>query len=119
MVLAVFRTRWHRWWVMIAACAALGGCSFGLGRPSLTSPDPALKIPAMKQAAASRDTQAIPALLTALASHDPAVRFYANNALEAITGRHFGYVYYASRADRRTAIGRWRKWYAHAKMGAH
>ena len=118
MVPAEFRTRQHWWWLVVGVCAALGGCSFGLGRPSLTSPDPALKIPAMKQAAASRNTQAIPALLTALASHDPAVRFYANNALEVITGRHFGYVYYASRADRRAAIGRWCQWYAHCKPGA-
>ena len=119
MVLARFSIKQHRWWLVLVVCAGLGGCSFGLGRPSLTSPDPALKIPAIKQAAASRNTHAIPALLAALSSHDPAVRFYANNALEAITGQHFGYVYYASRADRRKAIDQWRKWYAHSNMGVH
>ena len=117
MVLAKFSIKKHRWWLVLTVCAGLGGCSFGLGRPSLTSPDPALKIPAIKQAAASRNTHAIPALLADLSSHDPAVRFYANYALEAITSRHFGYVYYASRADRRKAIDQWRKWYAHSNMG--
>ena len=116
MVLSDVIKKQYRWWWLAVLCAAVGGCSFGLGKPSLTSPDPALRIPAMKQAAARRNAQAIPALLTALASHDPAVRFYANVALEAITGRHFGYVYYGSRCARQAAIRRWRQWYAHSKM---
>ncbi|HTV47651.1 MAG TPA: HEAT repeat domain-containing protein [Phycisphaerae bacterium] len=91
----------------------VAGCSlFDLGGPNLNSDDPSQKIPAMRQAAQNHDISAIPALIDALGSEDPAIRFYAIYALEQITGQQFGYVYYAPEPQRDTAIERWKEWLA-------
>ncbi len=98
---------------LVLTLLMLTGCGFlSLGRPSLASDDPALKIPAMKVAARQHDRSAIPLLITALSSQDSAIRFYAIYALRKITGHEFGYVYYAPRPQRETAIRRWRKFLA-------
>ncbi len=89
------------------------GCQFAaLGRPTLTSHDPALKIPAMKRAARHHDFAALPLLIKALSSQDSAIRFYAIYALHKITEHEFGYVYYAPQHQRSRAITRWKKWLA-------
>jgi hypothetical protein len=106
--------------VMLLKCTTLAlallmltGCGFlSLGRPSLASDDPALKIPAMKMAAREHNRAAIPLLIKALSSQDSAIRFYAINALHKITGHQFGYVYYAPRRQRNMAITRWRQFSA-------
>ena len=103
--------------IMIAGVTAggllIGGCSFfSLGRPSLRSPDASLKIPAIKQAAATHDVAAIPTLVKDLNSTDPAVRFYSSYALKRITGRELGYEFYATETQRRLAIARWDQWVA-------
>lgn len=97
--------------LLVPLCAGLAGCGwFELGSPSLKSPDASLKIPAIKQAAEKRDRAAIPALIRGLDSTDPAIRFYSAYALRKITGRRFGYEYYAPAVRRQAAILRWQRW---------
>ncbi|MGC8540656.1 MAG: HEAT repeat domain-containing protein [Phycisphaerae bacterium] len=99
--------------VLVAALLLLAGCGlFSLGRPDLASKDPALKIPAMKLAAQQDDKKAIPTLIKALSSQDPAIRFYAIYALHKITGHRFGFIYYASKSRRNVAAARWKRWFA-------
>ncbi len=99
--------------ILILALLPLTGCGIlSLGRPSLASDDPALKIPAMKIAARHHDQSTIPLLIRALSSQDSAIRFYAIYALHKITGHEFGYIYYASEHRRKIAVRRWKKWLA-------
>src|SRR4051812_15238590 len=75
--------------VVAVACAlglgVLAGSGLtGCGPPpekKLNNPDPSGKIPAMKQAARTHDRRAVPSLVKDLESDDPAVRFYAIEAL--------------------------------------
>ncbi len=100
-----------------AACGAIftlacvSGCGlFQLGHPNLKSRDPSLKIPAIKQAAARHNAAAVPTLIKGLNSTDPAIRFYSAYALKQITGRTFGYNYYAPEYQRQLAILHWQHW---------
>jgi hypothetical protein len=96
-----------------ALCCCAGGCFlFGGGREpaSLTSRDPASKIPAIKKAVNARDSQTAQHLVKSLESDDPAVRFYAIRGLQDLTGETFGYVWYADDRDRRDALDKWRHW---------
>jgi HEAT repeat protein len=86
------------------------GCTAPRPRPSLTSDNPEARIPAIREAAAERDLSAAPRLVDALESDDPAVRFYAIEALERMTGQTMGYQFYAGEADRQDAVKRWRHW---------
>jgi hypothetical protein len=80
-------------------------------KPSLTDPDPANKIPAIRQAGDRRDASAAPLLVKDLQDDDPAVRFYAIRALTAISGGEtFGYVYFAEDEQRKPAVRRWQQW---------
>jgi len=72
--------------------------------------DPAVKIPAIRLAAHEQKSEVIPQLVTDLASEDPAVRFYAIEALQRLTGQTLDYVYYAPEDERREAIKRWGAW---------
>jgi putative membrane protein len=99
--------------VAAALCCCAGGCSlFGGGREpfSITSRDPASKIPAIKKAVHARDSQTAQYLVKSLESDDPAVRFYAIRGLQDLTGETFGYVWYADDRDRRDALAKWRHW---------
>jgi hypothetical protein len=96
-------------------CCCAGGCSLfgGAGREpiSVKSRDPAAKIPAIKKAADTNDTQTAKDLVKALESDDPAVRFYAIRGLQSLTGETFGYVWYADdERARRTSVEKWRHW---------
>jgi hypothetical protein len=94
-------------------CCCAGGCFlFGGGREpiSITSRDPAAKIPAIKKAVNARDSQTAQHLVKSLESDDPAVRFYAIRGLQDLTGETFGYVWYADDRDRRDALDKWRHW---------
>lgn len=91
---------------------ASGGCV----RPSrpivVTDSDPTVKIPAYKRAVRKKDAAAVRQLVADLESDDPAVRLYAINALERLTGERFDYRYYDGEEQRRAAVGRWRQWLA-------
>jgi hypothetical protein len=100
-------------WIVLLAAAALAtapGCL--RTRPSLTDPDPANKIPAMREAADRRDYSAAPQLVRDLDDDDPAVRFYAIRALQSLAGESFGYRYYDERAERKPSVRRWQQWLA-------
>ena len=88
------------------------GCSARTGPKGFASDDSAEKIPAIKRAGEQRDTRAVPLIIKELANDDPAVRFYAIEALERITGQTLGYHYYDSEESRAAAVGRWEKWLA-------
>jgi hypothetical protein len=87
------------------------GC-FGHDKPSLTSPDPSLKIPAIKCAVQDRDQGADAQLVKDLDSDDAAVRFYAIQGLHRLTGQNFGYRYYDDDVQRLPALRRWQAWLA-------
>jgi hypothetical protein len=98
----------------ICAVAALGvslsaGCAGSDAQiPGLTGAQ--RKIPAIKSAAETRDISAAPEMVKDLESDDPAVRFYAIEGLERLTGETFGYVYYDDELRRREAVMRWKRW---------
>jgi hypothetical protein len=90
----------------MAACAA--------PRPPLrvSDPDPSVKIPAMQKAVREHNRAILPQLIQELDSDDPAVRLYANHALEQLTGEEFGYQYFAGEDQREAAARKWRAWLA-------
>jgi hypothetical protein len=91
------------------AALLLCGC-FGREPPSLKSHDPALKIPAIKQAVDQHDLAACAVLVKDLDSDDPAIRFYAVEGLRKLTGETFDYRYYDDEIARKPAIARWKEW---------
>jgi hypothetical protein len=95
---------------LVLAGAAGVGC-IGRESPSLKSNDPTRKIPAIKQAVEQHDDSAVPELIKALSSEDPAIRFYAIQGLERMTGQTLGYRFYDSDHERAQAVRRWKRWY--------
>jgi hypothetical protein len=91
-----------------------GMCASCIARdpPSITSSDPDCLIPAIKAGVAAQDRKIIPYLVDNLQSDDSAVRFYSIDGLERLTGKDFGYVFYADEDDRKGAYQRWKKWLA-------
>jgi len=94
---------------MIAA-ALLAGCGSIREHRGIASEDPAEKIPAIKQAGAAKDKNAVRQLIKELNHDDPAVRFYSIQALERITGETLDYHFYADEDQRKPAITRWNEW---------
>lgn len=89
--------------------ALLTGCSGYAGPRSIVNPDPAVKIPAMRKAVDAKDTSVIPQLIKDLDSGDPAIRFYAIESLQRLTGQSHGYDWTQDdRHARAPAIARWR-----------
>ncbi len=60
------------------------------------------------QSAEARDADAIPLLVNQLEDHDAAVRLFAIQALQRISGETLGFEYYAPPDRRATAVARWR-----------
>jgi len=79
---------------------------------SIGAVDPSSSIPAIQQAAKKKDRTAIPALVKQLESDDPAVRFYAINALRDLTGQTQGFNYFDDAEARKPAVLRWKAWLA-------
>jgi hypothetical protein len=95
----------------ILALAVVGwSCTAPRPAPNIADPDPQVKIAGIKQAAAKRDGSAVPALVEELNSDDPAVRFYAQEALQRITGEGFGYQFYLDEDERKPSLERWHEW---------
>ncbi len=96
---------------MGAAC--LIGCSDLPAREvGFDSSDPAGRVDALRDAAASGDRSAIPGLIVTLGSDDPAQRMLANRALVRLTGRDFGFDHAADPGARAAGVERWRSWWA-------
>jgi hypothetical protein len=89
------------------------GCAVSRGKPSMESPDPALRVPAIKAAAGGKGVKAegqLVSLVAALSDPDAGIRLFAIQSLEARTGESFGFVYYQTYEERRPAIERWNTW---------
>lgn len=91
---------------------ALGGlsCTAPQPAPNIADPEAAIKIAGIKQAVAKKDRSALPALVAQLDSDDPAVRFFAIEALEKFAANRFGYEYYFDEEQRKPALERWQQW---------
>jgi hypothetical protein len=90
--------------LLASACAA--------PRPTraVDNPDPSGKIPAIKDAVEANDLAAARQLIRDLESDDPAVRFYAIQGLQRLTGETFGYRYFDDGRDREAALEKWQAW---------
>lgn len=75
------------------------------------SPEPAARIEAAVDAAATGEKGAIPDLIALLDSDDPATRLVAIGSLERLTGQTLGYHYAAPERERDAAVERWVEWY--------
>jgi hypothetical protein len=105
-------------WLLVAGLAAAAGCVSEGPKVGLKSDDVAGRIIAMKQAAQRRDKKAVPALVDALSSDDPAERFYAISALQRISGQTFGYHYFDPESVRAQSVQSWKQWLAGAQPAA-
>lgn len=88
------------------------GCSAPRGPFLVTERDPANKIPGIKRAVEAKDLSAAKQMVIDLDNDDPAVRFYAIEGLQRLTGQDFGYKYYDDDLARQPAIQRWQAWLA-------
>lgn len=86
---------------------------------SFESENPAAKLYAIQHAGDQHRTEDIPQLIAALDSDDPAVRLFAIEALERITGERLGYVPYAPPHERRAAVDRWVEAYEAGRFAAN
>jgi hypothetical protein len=91
---------------------AVAGCSAPRPVISVANPDPSGKIPAMKKAVREHDMKVVRQLVKDLDSDDPAVRLFAIQALEKLTGQRYGYDYYSDEVQRKPALGAWQQWLA-------
>ena len=96
-------------WIVLSAWLMMTGC-FPRESQSIGATDPSASIPAIQEAARKKDRSAVPALIKQLSSDDPAVRFYAIEALKKITGQTMDYHYYEDAEERKEAVRRWDKW---------
>ena len=71
------------------------------------SPEPAARIDAIVDAAATEDKASVPGLVRMLESDDPATRLVAIRTLERMTGTTLGYDHAANQMDRDEAVVRW------------
>ena len=89
------------------------GCSSPLGPniklEDLQSPDPTVRVMAIKWAGENKVSQAVPQLVDFLQHDDRSVRFYAIQGLQRITGTDNGYDYKANPKSRAAAVQRWRE----------
>ncbi len=99
------------------ALAVLAGCSAPREPLVVNNPDPAVKIPAMSVAVQKKDLGAAKQMVADLDSDDPAVRFYAIQGLQRLTGQTFDYKYYDDDSARKPALDRWRAWLATQDKG--
>jgi hypothetical protein len=104
----------RRIFAAMAVVVLSGGC-FSRDPFNIHSRHAAQKIPAIKEAVDAGDESVIPQLVHDLDSSDAAVRFYAIEGLQRLTGETFDYLYYQDAAQRRPALMKWRKWLEETK----
>jgi hypothetical protein len=97
---------------LVLACGIgwAGGCAPPAPRPDVAHPDPSVRIPGMVTAVRREQEQSLPQLIESLDSPDPAVRLFAIQALQRLTGQRLGYEYFHDEAERQPAVQRWRRW---------
>jgi hypothetical protein len=90
--------------------ACFTGCAPTLQNPDIShleSPDPALRIRAIKWAGENKMVSAVPLLVDRLQETDASIRFFAISALKKITGTDYGYDYKADANERAAAVQKW------------
>src|SRR5439155_5560095 len=104
-------------WLILAAAvwALLAGCSEPTGPRTVHSRELSTKIPAFKRAVAQKDTSAEAEMVRELDDDDPAVRLYAIQGLQRLTGQDMGYRYYDDKEARQPAVAKWKKWLSEQK----
>ena len=101
---------WLCCWAMMAL--TMPGCDFfgrGYTVSDLESPDPVVRIMAVKWAGDNKVSSAVPQLVNFLQHEDESVRFYSIEALRRITGTDYGFDYKAAGHLRAVAVKRWQK----------
>lgn len=96
--------------ILLSLGLLIGGCVHPRAPLTVTDNDPSIKILAIKKAVREKDLRVAPQLIQDLENDDPAIRLYAINGLEQLTGQRFGYETYAPDAQRHTAVQKWRQW---------
>ncbi len=97
--------------ILSVLVVAAGGCfSAPRGTPDVTSVDPSLKIQGIAKAVDQKDRSKAQQMVKDLDNDDAAVRFYAIEGLERLTGETFGYRYYDDEDQRKPAVKRWQDW---------
>jgi HEAT repeat protein len=96
---------------VLLVAVVLVGCVHPREPARFDSPDVNARIAAIRRAARTKDKSAAPHLVVALDDDDPAVRFYAIEALRRLAGDRKGYDYFEEDPDHRgSAVQRWRDW---------
>lgn len=103
--------------LLIAAAAAVTGCSLPAGETSIRSDDPLGRAEALAAAVRGGDRSAVPDVIGLLHSEDPAVRMLAIASLEELTGERYGYEVNAPEQAREASIERWRAAWAGGSAG--
>lgn len=100
--------------MLVGAAVLLAGCRPRGPRRPLQDRDPVFVIPAIADVAgkARPDMEKVAQLVARLDDDDPAVRWAAHEALKQLSGRDFGYRYWASPGDRLEATEQWQRWAA-------
>ena len=98
-------------WFWTATTLVLSGCNGPfdrkIGLSDLDSPNPVVRIMAIKWAGDINVFFSLPRLVDLLYDEDTSVRFFAIEALRRITGTDNGYDYKASPQLRAEAVERW------------
>ena len=104
-------------WLLFASAGALlaAGCSEPTGPKVIASHDLDVKIPAIKRAVQSNDRTELAELVKDLDDDDAAVRLYAIEGLQRMTGQDLDYRYYDDKEARKPAVERWHKWLSEQK----
>lgn len=80
------------------------------GPVAIDSDDPDLKIQAIHRDSCRKNTADVPTMVRYLNDDDPAIRFYAIQALRNMTHEDFDYRFYEDDDQRKPAIARWQAW---------
>lgn len=88
--------------------ALVVGCSASEPEVSLRSDDPIGRTRALAAAVEARDRSQLGDVIGLLESKDPAMRMFAIEALEDLTGKSYGYEAFAPERERKASIERWR-----------
>jgi hypothetical protein len=101
--------------LLASAVALSAGCHEPTGPKVIASHDLDVKIPAIKRAVQNKDRTELAELVKELDDDDAAVRLYAIEGLQRLTGQDLDYRYYDDKEARKPAVERWKKWLSEQK----
>ena len=100
-------------WFWVVTLLMLAGCGYSFDTKmelsDLESPNPTVRIMAIKWAGDNKISSAVPYLIDSLQNEDKSVRFYSIEALRRITGTDNGYDYKAAPHLRAAAVKQWQE----------